>query len=221
MYTEVFKCDLKRWNTRTRTDGILTVKGGGMRVKLTIGLLLPVFVSLIALTSATSGAKGRNEVFSALAQFPVAGSTGDVKIYINGYSGPRDAERLRATLLDGGPEALLKTLGKMKSLGRIEREGTLGFYNFKFILSKPTATGRHIYAVADRPIGFLESYFSTRSKDYSFGIMELDLKTNDEEKEKGAGTLLYAAKIRVIGGEKVEIENVTFAPIRLLGVRQL
>lgn len=31
----------------------------------------------------------------------------------------------------------------------------------------------------------------------------------------------YAAKIRVIGGEKVEIENLTFAPIKLLGVRQL
>jgi len=156
-----------------------------------------------------------------LAQLPVAGSTRSVKIHINGYSSPQDAERLCSTLLDGGPEALLKTLSKMKSLGRIEREGTVGFYDFKFILSKPTATGRHIYAVADRPIGFLESYLGTRSKDYSFGIMELDLKTDDKEKENGAGTLIYAAKIRVIGGEKVEIENVTFAPIQLLGVRQL
>ena len=47
------------------------------------------------------------------------------------------------------------------------------------------------------------------------------MKTDDKEKENGAGTLIYAAKIRVIGGEKVEIENVTFAPIQLLGVRQL
>src|SRR5213594_1481818 len=193
---------------------------GVMRVKLTIGLLLLVFVALIAPTSATSRPKGRNEVFSALAQLPVAGSTRSVKIHINGYSSPQDAERLCSTLLDGGPEALLKTLSKMKSLGRIEREGTVGFYDFKFILSKPTATGRHIYAVADRPIGFLESYFSTRSKDYPFGILELDLK-NDNEKEKGEGTLIYAAKVRVVSGEKVEIENLTFAPIRLLGVRQL
>jgi len=192
-----------------------------MRVKLTIGLLLLVFVTLIVPTSATSGAKECNGVFSALALLPVAGSSRSVTIHINGYSSPQDAERLRATLLDGGPEALLKTLSKMKSLGRIEREGIIGFYNFKFILSKPTPTGRHIYAVADRPIGFLESYFSTRSKDYSFGIMELDLKTDDKEKEKGEGTLIYAAKVRVIGGEKVEIENFTFAPIQLLGVRQL
>ena len=206
--------DSHRWDSDSQ-------RRRALRDKLTIGLLLLVFVALIAPTSATSRPKGRNEVFSALAQLPVAGSTRSVKIHINGYSSPQDAERLCSTLLDGGPEALLKTLSKMKSLGRIEREGTVGFYDFKFILSKPTATGRHIYAVADRPIGFLESYLGTRSKDYSFGIMELDLKTDDKEKENGAGTLIYAAKIRVIGGEKVEIENVTFAPIQLLGVRQL
>ena len=192
-----------------------------MRNKLRIELLLLVCVALIIPVSATSGAKGRNEVFSALAQLPVEGSTTNVKIYIDGYSTPQDAERLHATLVDGGPNALLKTLRKMKTLGRIEREGSIGNYDFKFILSKPTATGRHIYAVADRPIGFLEAYFSTRSKDYPFGILELDLKADGSEKEKGEGTLIYAAKVRVVSGEKVEIENITFAPIRLLGVRQL
>jgi hypothetical protein len=192
-----------------------------MRNKVRIELLLLVCVALIMPMSATSGAKGRNEVFSALAQLPVEGTTTNVKIYINGYSSPQDAERLNATLLQGGPNALLKALRKMKSLGRVEKEGTVGNYDFKFILSKPTATGRHIYAVADRPIGFLEAYFSTRSKDYPFGILELDLKADDKEKEKGEGTLIYAAKVRVVGGEKVEVENLAFAPIRLLGIRQL
>ena len=192
-----------------------------MRNKLRIELLLLVCVALIMPMSATSVAKGRNEVFSALAQLPVEGTTTNVKIYINGYSSPQDAERLNATLLRGGPSALLKALRKMKSLGRVEKEGTVGNYDFKLIISKPTATGRHIYAVADRPIGFLEAYFSTRSKDYQFGILELDLKTGDNEKEKGEGTLIYAAKVRVVGGEKVEVENLTFAPIRLLGIRQL
>lgn len=192
-----------------------------MRNKVRIELLLLVCAALIMPMSATSGAKGRSEVFSALAQLPVEGTTTNVKIYINGYSTPQDAERLNATLLRGGPSALLKALRKMKSLGRVEKEGTVGNYDFKLILSKPTATGRHIYAVADRPIGFLEAYFSTRSKDYQFGILELDLKTGDNEKEKGEGTLIYAAKVRVVGGEKVEVENLTFAPIRLLGIRQL
>ncbi|HXI89067.1 MAG TPA: hypothetical protein VNO24_03540, partial [Blastocatellia bacterium] len=187
-----------------------------MRNKVRIELLLLVCVALIMPMSATSGAKGRNEVFSALAQLPVEGRTTNVKIYINGYSTTQDAERLHAALVDGGSKALLKVLSKMKSMGRIEREGTVGNYDFKLILSKPTATGRHIYAVADRPIGFLEEYFSTRSKDFPFGILELDLK-EDNEKEKGEGTLIYAAKVRVVSGDKVEIENLSFAPIRLLG----
>jgi len=192
-----------------------------MRIKMTTTLLLLVCAALVMPTSATPATKGGIEVFSALAQLPVAGSTTNVKIYISGYSSTQDAERLHATLLSGGPKALLKALRKMKSLGRIQREGTVGLYDFKFILSTNTATGRHIYAVGDRPINFLEAYYSTRSTDYPFGIMELDLKTGDSEREKGAGTLIYAAKIRVIGGEKVETENLTFAPIQLLAVRQL
>ena len=67
-----------------------------MRNKLRIELLLLVCVALIIPVSATSGAKGRNEVFSALAQLPVEGSTTNVKIYIDGYSTPQDAERLHA-----------------------------------------------------------------------------------------------------------------------------
>lgn len=189
-----------------------------MKMKARIGLLLLSCVALIVPTGAAPGAKA--EVFSALAQLPVPATTANVKIYINGYSSPQDAEHLHSTLLSGGPDAALKVLKKMKTLGRIEKEGTVGFYEFKFILSKKTPTGRHIYAVADRPIGFLEAYFNTRSKDYPFGILELDLK-GDDEKEKGEGTLIYAAKVRVIDGEKVEIENVTFAPIKLVGVRQL
>jgi hypothetical protein len=193
-----------------------------MRIKLTIELVVLVSIALSMPMSASSGPKGRAEVFSALAQLPTGGTTTNVKIYIDGYSSPQDAERLNATLLKGGPDALLKAIRKMKSLGRIQREGSIGFYNFKLILSTRTATGRHIYAVADRPIGFLEAFASGRSRDYPFGILELDLKADDDnEREKGVGTLIYAAKVRVIKGEKVEFENFTFAPIKLLSLRQL
>lgn len=195
-----------------------------MRIKSTISLLVLIGMA-IAIPSVASPSRtaepARSEVYSALAQLPVSGGTANVKIFINGYSSAQDAERLHAVLADGGPDALLKALRKAKSLGRIERDGTVGFYDFKFILSKDTPNGRHIYAVADRPIGFLEAFFSTRSKDYPFGIMELDLTNKDTEHQKGEGTLIYAAKIRLIDGSKIEVENLTFAPIQLLGVRQL
>jgi hypothetical protein len=195
-----------------------------MRIKLTFVFLL-LCVALVMPTRSTFGDSAaepaKDEVFGALAQVPVAATTVNVKIYIHGYSNERDAQQLKGALADGGPKALLKALHKMKPLGRIEKDGSVGFYDFKFILSKQTATGRKIYALADRPIGFLEAYFDTRSRDYPFGVLELELKTGDSEREKGEGTLVYAAKIKGLDGEKLDIENFQFAPIRLLGVRQL
>jgi len=196
-----------------------------MRTRI-LGALFLVFCLAFALPVAGTSAAadredGHSESFSALAQLPTAGVTKNVRIYISGYSTEQEAKQLHSLLLDGGPNGLLKALRKMKSKGRIEPEGSISFYDFKFILSKNTATGRHIYAVADRPISFLESYYNTRSTDYPFGILELDLTARENGKEKGEGTLIYAAKIRVIDGEKVDIENFSFAPIKLLGVRQL
>lgn len=190
-----------------------------MRIKLTT-LLVILFCVLLAMP-ASAAKDGKEETLSALAQLPVAGTTMNVRIYIKSYSTPEEAQQLHGVLTDGGPAALLKTLKKMKPIGRIEREGTVGFYDFKLILSKSTPEGRHIYAVTDRPIGFLEAYNNSRSVDYPFGILELDLKADKKGKEKGEGSLIYAAQIKVVDGEKVDIENLTFAPIRLLGVQQL
>lgn len=196
-----------------------------IRATTTILLLLLGVALVIPGVANTGGAGVKNsakDTYSALAELPVAGSTLNVTIYLNSYSTPEDAQRLHSILADNGPAGLLKALQKMKPIGRIERAGTIGFYDFKFILSKPTPGGRHIYAVADRPIGFLEAYYSSRSKDYPFGIMELDLKSDEDKgKEKGEGTLIYAAKLKLLDGDRVDIENVTFAPIRLLGVRKL
>jgi hypothetical protein len=183
-------------------------------------------MALVMPSLATSAGKSYQddsgkEAFSALAELPVAGQTMNVRIYIDRYSSAQDAKGLHSIFADGGPKALLKALEKMKTIGKVQREGTVGFYDLKLILSKSTPTGRHIYGLTARPIGFLEAYYSSRSKDYPFGILELDLESNDKGREKGTGTLVYAAKLKGLDGDKVEIENYTFAPIKLLGVRKL
>lgn len=193
-----------------------------MRIKLMTALSLLFATAAMAMVGPTTTARGdKAESFSALAQLPVAGTTMNVRMYINGYSSPEEAQQLHGILTDGGPKALLNALQNMKPLGRIEREGTVGFYDFKLIISKTTPNGRHIYAVTDRPIGFLEAYVGSRSVDYPFGILQLDLKLDKKGKEKGEGSLIYAAQIKVVDGDKVDIENLAFAPIHLLGVRQL
>lgn len=196
-----------------------------MRIKL-IALLCLLSYLLLAVPGAAT-AKGDKkdsgkETFSALAVLPTgARSPSDVTINIENYSSAQDAQALQAALLDGGPDTLLKALEKMKPIGRIEKVGTIGFYDFKFIRSVATPTGRRIIAVTDRPIGFLEEYFGTRSTDYKFGILQLDIKDDKKGKEKGVGSLIYAARIKVLDGDKFEIENLGIDPIRLEGVRQL
>ena len=206
-----------------------------MRTALITTLCLLTCLALTLATGATATAKmdkkgsgSGKETFSALAYLPSgigpamrgAGATANVKINIEGYSSDQDAQQLQAALSEG-PDTLLKALEKMKSIGRIEREGTVSFYDFKFILSTPTETGRRIIAVTDRPIGFLEAYFNGRSTDYKFGILQLDLKDDKKDKEEGVGALIYSAKIKLLNGNQIDIENFGIDPIRLEGVRQL
>jgi len=160
------------------------------------------------------------ETYSALAYLPAgagAGGTANVTITINSYSSPEDVQNLHAMLIDRGPDVVLKALERMKPKGRIAMTGTVGFYDFKVIMSVPSSNGRRILAAADRPISFLEQYYGTRSTDYKFGFMELDL----DRRGRGQGSLTYAAKVKVINSDKVEIENFGIEPIRLMGVRKL
>jgi hypothetical protein len=149
-----------------------------------------------------------------------AGLKVNVDLYVKGYTSDAEAKVLAGLLLDGGPDALLKALKKADTIGSIRLTGRVGFYDLKLIRSRPTAEGRQIIAVGDRPVGFLEAYYSGLSRDYEFGILVLDLKRDEKGKEKGEGTLVYAAKVKVIDGSKIEIENYGVSPIRLMGVRK-
>jgi hypothetical protein len=186
-------------------------------------------LNTLDLMPSTQADKPRTEKFGALAYLPSgagmrmvgAGATANVDLYIKRYTPDHEAKTLGGLLLEGGPDQLLKVLEKADSIGKITLTGRVGFYDLKLIRSRPTPTGRRIIAVGDRPIGFLEAYVSNRSRDYQFGILQLDLKRDSKGKEKGQGVLVYAAKVKVLNGKKLEIENYGIDPIRLMGVRKL
>jgi len=173
--------------------------------------------------------KPKKEKFGALAYLPSgagpmmagAGLRVNVDVYIDGYTSDAEAKRLAGVLLEGGSDALLKALEKAHTIGKIRLSGRVGFYDFKLIRSHRTEGGRRIYAIGDRPVGFLEAYYSGRSRDYEFGILQLDLKKNSKGREEGSGALLYAARIKVIGGNSIEVESYGIDAIRLMGVRKL
>ena len=174
----------------------------------------------------SSGLQPR-EKFSALAYLPgvagtrmtVPGTMTNLDIIIDSYSTGAEGQQLARTLLNDGPDALLKALENAKSRGKVSLTGQLDFFELKLVQSQPTSTGRRIVAISDRPIHFLEPYYPGRSKDYAFGILELELGSG--EKEEGTGTLIYAVTFKVLKGGKVEIENYGFSPVQIKGVRRL
>ena len=178
---------------------------------------------LAGATGRAQGEKPKSEKFGALAYMPHRSgrTTANVDLHINSYTSDEETKLMAGALLDGGPDVLLKALEKADDKGRITITGRVGFYEFKLVRSRPTPTGRRIYAVGDRPIGMLEAYASTRSEDYKFGILMLDLKKDKKGKEKGEGVLIYAAKVKVLDGNRLDIEHYAIEPIRLMAVRKL
>ena len=198
---------------------------------LMVSCLLVVLALCLSLgaTAQEKEQKPKSEKFGALAYMPHgagpamvgAGARVNVDLYVRSYTDDAEAKSLAATLLEGGSEALLKALEKSKSIGKITLTGRTGFYDLKLIRSHRTPEGRRIYAIGDRPMGFLEVYVSNRSRDYPFGILQLDLKKNSKGREEGTGALIYAAKIKVLGGNSIDVETYGIDAIRLMGVRKL
>ena len=117
---------------------------------------------------------------------------------------------------DGGSDALFKVLTKLKTKGRVAPTGSTG-YQVRFIRSIQTPNGRQITMLTDRPISFLERYYGSRSSDYKYGLVELNI--NDDG--KGEGSLIYAAKVKALSGTSIEVENFGIEPARLTKVRKL
>ena len=116
----------------------------------------------------------------------------NIKIIVNQYSAPEDKETLKQAFLQGGNEALVKALSKMKGVGRIQIPGTVG-YTLAYVASIPTPTGRRVRFVTDRRITFGEAYHNTRSTAYNLTAGEIDI--NDQDKDKSAGVLYPAAQL--------------------------
>ena len=170
--------------------------------------------------SATNGnsAESRTERFSAVLTILAGAGSGTVRpitIYISDYSTDAEANMLAGAFADGGSKALFKVLTRMKSKGRVAPTGSVG-YQIRFIRSVQTPNGRKVMMLTDRPIGFLESYYGTRSRDYKYGLVELNL--NDDG--KGEGSLIWAAKVKAIKGDTIGVENFGIEPARLTNVRK-
>ena len=145
-----------------------------------------------------------------------AGKTFGLTVFITRWTTDQELQPYITTLRESGPNALVKALNKTKDVGRLSPTGFVGS-GFRIARFRPTpGGGLHIVMLTDRPISFGEAYNSTRSKDYPFGIVVL----NVDKDGNGTGTLAPICKIKFNKKGELEIEHFGQKPLRLTNVRR-
>ena len=123
----------------------------------------------------------------AIGQNTHTGNNFSVTVTIDSYSTPDDQKALIDAFNQGGQAALSKTLSKMKPKGRVAVTGTVG-YVIAYVRTFPTAHGRRMRLIADRPIRTLEARNDTRSRDCDLSALEFNL--NDHKSKNSAGVII-------------------------------
>jgi hypothetical protein len=120
------------------------------------------------------------------------GNIGNIKVIVTQFSTPEDREALTQAFLAGGHKGLVDALAKMKSSGRIQIPGTVG-YDLAYVQSIPTPTGRKIRFVTNRKIAFREAARNTQSQ--AFDLTAGEIEINDQDSKKSSGVLYPAAQL--------------------------
>ena len=97
----------------------------------------------------------------------------------------------------------MNALEKMKSVGRIQIPGTLG-YDVAYAVSVPTTTGRTVRFVTNRKIAFGEAYRNTQSQ--AFNLTGGQINIVDQDNKKSAGVLYPAAQLVINKDGDLQIE---------------
>jgi hypothetical protein len=189
------------------------------RTFLLLGLALAM-----AVASTPAQEKGR-ETFTATVlqtgnmRLP-AGGTFQLTMNVDQWTSVEERKRLLVVFKEGGSEALMKELRKMKA-GYISPPPFARWpsWGIDVASSIPQPNGGRIVRLfTERPIIFGEAYYDTRSRDYEFGIVELRLNADGE----GEGVTIPAVKLSLDRDGEIVVETLpyTTGPQKLIGVRE-
>src|SRR5215472_4084470 len=112
------------------------------------------------------------------------GHTVAIKLIISQYSTPEDRQTLVDAVKQGQQQGLVNALPKMKSAGRIQIPGTLGF-DLTYVTSVQTPTGCRVRFITNRRIAFAEAAWNTCSR--AFDLTAGEVNINDQDAKQSAG----------------------------------
>jgi hypothetical protein len=138
---------------------------------------------------------------------------GMIDIVIERLTTDEERAGLIAAFVEGGQDALLKALQKVKPrVGFIRTPNSLGYdlqYAYRFANSDGTSK---VIIGTDRPINFWEASRQPRTIDYPFTIIEMRL----DKEGKGEGRMAAGTKIsKSKDGKTIELENYGISPVAL------
>ena len=185
--------------------------------KWIVGVLVTFILAMAAFkTGAQDPPKPETIQAQAMGQNTAMGKSFNVTVKITSYSTPDDQKMLLDALAQGGQAALSKSLSKMKSKGRVAVTGTLG-YDIGYVRTFPTADGRKIRLITERPIRIAEARDGGRSTDYDLSALELNL---NNDKSKSSGSLIIGLRVKVDKDNQLVFESYGSGPWNLVNVME-
>jgi hypothetical protein len=144
----------------------------------------------------------------------VAGKSFGLTVYVQELTSDGEIEELAATLKHKGPDGLVNALEDLKDKGRVAPTGSVGTGMRVVRIHLTKDGGQHIVLATNRPISFGELYNGTRSRDYKFGIVVLNVGKDG----KGTGLFAPLCKVKFNKKNELEIEHFGQKPFRLANV---
>lgn len=149
------------------------------------------------------------------------GANATVRIRIDSWTPDAERERIIMTMIEKGPDQLLRELQKAPVRGRWNIPGMrqpdphqLGLgHDIHYARQSPLPDGgKRIVVATDRYIGFGEARNRPRSIDYPFTLIQIQVNAQG----KGEGKMAVATKIDFDKEKKtMELENYASEPVRL------
>ena len=121
-------------------------------------------------------------------------------IQVDEYTSNEEFIEFLEILAGGGPRRLEDAFLRSRK-GRIVIN-SLG-YDIALARTTPTGSGRVVRVFTVRHLGFDESLGRSRSREYPFGMIELQLNHNG----RGDGVLVVAARLQLSPGGRLEVET--------------
>lgn len=156
--------------------------------------LLAVFLMTVSLVKSQEERKIETIDATAAGTSTQLGTMVNIKVTVAQFSTEEDRAILVAAFKKGQNQGLVDALSKMKSVGRIAINGTLG-YDLAYIRLIRTDAERKIRFVTNRLVQFGEAYHNTQSTAYNLTAGEFNLSDSDPQKNSG---VLYPASQLII-----------------------